>query len=95
MKNVLAVAAIDVSLTGCVEVSSSNEGLVASSGMVEECSRQIKVGRPDATISTRGVITAGPDNRVFVRMLSTVKAGAAGWKTAAVSRQSLSLRTDV
>ena len=69
MKNVRAVSAIVVSLTGCVEVSSSNEDIVAPSGMVEECTRQIRVGRPDANVSTREVITAGPENRVFVSLL--------------------------
>ncbi|NOD35875.1 MULTISPECIES: hypothetical protein [unclassified Ruegeria] len=58
-----------MSITGCVEISQSNEDIVAPSGMVEECTRQIRVGRPYATISIREVITAGPDNRVFVGMM--------------------------
>jgi hypothetical protein len=36
--------------------------------MVDECIRQIRVGQPDASITTRAPITAGPDNRVFVGM---------------------------
>ena len=59
------------SLAGCVETNSSGStsgGVFAPPGMVDECVRQIRVGQPSATISTRPPITAGPDNRVFVGM---------------------------
>ena len=58
-------------LGGCVETGGSggtSSGVVAPPGMVDECIRQVRVGQPDASISTRAPITAGPDNRVFVGM---------------------------
>ena len=74
MKNVIKVvigAAALGALAGCVETggsSSAPSGVVAPPGMVDECIRQIRVGQPNANISTRAPITAGPDNRVFVGM---------------------------
>ena len=58
-------------LVGCVETTGSGStpsGVVAPPDMVDECIRQIRVGQPDARITTRPAITAGPDNRVFVGM---------------------------
>jgi hypothetical protein len=58
-------------LAGCVETrgsSAASGGVVAPSGMVDECIRQIRVGQPNASITTRDPILAGPDQRVFVGM---------------------------
>ncbi|SIO43827.1 hypothetical protein SAMN05444722_2151 [Rhodovulum sp. ES.010] len=58
-------------LAGCVETGGSggtSGGVVAPAGMVDECIRQVRVGRPDASITTRDPILAGPGNRVFVGM---------------------------
>lgn len=58
-------------LAGCVETGGSgggSAGIVAPSGMVDECIRQVRVGQPNASIITRDPILAGPDNRVFVGM---------------------------
>lgn len=70
LKFVIGAAALG-SLAGCVETSgsgSTSSGVFAPPGMVDECIRQIRVGQPNASISTRPPITAGPDNRVFVGM---------------------------
>jgi hypothetical protein len=69
----IAVGAVVLgALSGCVETSGPSDakpsGVVAPAGMVDECIRQIRVGQPNASISTRAPITAGPDNRVFVGM---------------------------
>ncbi|MFC3613315.1 hypothetical protein ACFORG_06040 [Lutimaribacter marinistellae] len=53
---------------GCVETGSTGDTsseLVSSPGMVDECVRQIRVGQPNASISTRPPVTAGRDNRIF------------------------------
>ena len=62
---------VAATLAGCVETSGSSNassGVFAPPGMVEECVRQVRVGQPNANITTRAPITAGPDNRVFVGM---------------------------
>ncbi|MBY6004466.1 hypothetical protein KUV62_11135 [Salipiger bermudensis] len=71
MTQIIVGAAVLSALAGCVETSGSETspgGIVAPPGMVDECIRQVRVGQPDASISTRPPITAGPDNRVFVGM---------------------------
>ena len=71
MKLVIGAAALGA-VAGCVETggsgSTASGGIVAPPGMVDECIRQIRVGQPNANITTRTPITAGPDNRVFVGM---------------------------
>lgn len=68
----LLAAAIPLAVAGCVETTSSGGGTAAAvtapPGMVDECIRQIRVGRPDAAITVRDPILAGPDQRVFVGM---------------------------
>ena len=69
IKIVVGTAALGA-VTACVETDggSASSGIVAPPGMVDECVRQIRVGQPNAAISTSAPITAGPDNRVFVGM---------------------------
>jgi hypothetical protein len=70
-KGMIGAAAI-AALAGCVEVSApgggSSNSVVAPPGMIDECIRQVRVGQPNAVITTRDPILAGPDNRVFVGM---------------------------
>lgn len=71
-KFVIGAAALGA-VAGCVETGGSggaaSGGVVAPPGMIDECVRQIRVGQPNANITTRAPITAGSDNRVFVSML--------------------------
>ena len=65
------VAAALCALAGCAETGGTggaSGGAVPPPGMVDECIRQVRVGQPTASISTRPPITAGPDSRVFVGM---------------------------
>jgi hypothetical protein len=70
IKVIIAATAL-CALAGCVETrgsSGTSGGAVAPSGMVDECIRQIRVGQPNASITTRDPILADPDQRVFVGM---------------------------
>lgn len=75
---IIGVAAL-AGLAGCGEGGSAggpasapsaptSGSVVAPTGMIDECIRQVRVGAPDASIATREPILAGPDQRVFVGM---------------------------
>jgi hypothetical protein len=65
-------AAAQLALSGCETAVAPGGGgnaagsIVPPEGMIDECVRQIRVGNPGASISTRAPILAGPDQRVFV-----------------------------
>ena len=67
----LAGPAALIALSGCVETGAPDTSaarVVDPPGMVDECIRQVRVGRLNAGITTRAPILAGPDDRVFVGM---------------------------